>query len=114
MRPRKRYKIGYNEQIKDNAKSAYLIKESLNKGTLKPPSDAMVDPSGNPYVFALPAAIVGEEYTRDEQGRITFSSPLQRSNYFYNRNLGEEGISQAREMEASVREIGRASCRERV
>lgn len=104
MRPRKRYKVGYNEQIKDNAKSAYLIKESLNKGTLKPPSDAMVDPSGNPYVFALPAAIVGEEYTRDEQGRITFSSPLQRSNYFYNRNLGEEGISQAREMEASVRE----------
>lgn len=104
MRPRKRYKVGYNEQIKDNAKSAYLIKESLNKGTLKPPSDAMVDPSGNPYVFALPAAIVGEEYTRDEQGRITFSSPLQRSNYFYNRNLGEEGISEAREMEASVRE----------
>lgn len=104
MRPRKRYKVGYNEQIKDNAKSAYLIKEALNKGTLKPPSDAMVDPSGNPYVFALPAAIVGEEYTRDEQGRITFSSPLQRSNYFYNRNLGEEGISQAREMEASVRE----------
>lgn len=104
MRPRKRYKVGYNEQIKDNAKSAYLIKESLNKGTLKPPSDAMVDPSGNPYVFALPAAIVGEEYTRDEQGRITFSSPLQRSNYFYNRNLGEEGISQAREMEESVRE----------
>ena len=104
MRPRKRYKVGYNEQIKDNAESAYLIKEALNKGTLKPPSDAMVDPSGNPYVFALPAAIVGEEYTRDEQGRITFSSPLQRSNYFYNRNLGEEGISQAREMEASVRE----------
>jgi len=84
-------------------KGKQVVSQAAQAGTFTPPEDSLVGASGLPALFMLPEAEVGTEYPRDDSGRIIFPSMMAKDRYYAFKNLGEEGLGQAVEMQNAVR-----------